>query len=586
MSGHAKVALGIDQVEYRWRVNKDFTPIAASFDLAPEVVEWLVENLGVSVRPPQPNAAVGSPEISVAYLTVGEEAAFIWRHWDQNAAALQDKGARRPLVARVLLGPHKVLTPQVALALAWTGSSALRPPPGQVALDARLPAIKPDWLKHLVDRQRADLDAKACSEVGLGRLVAAALADCFSPLAIQLPAPELAGGRHAQLRLLWGLWRITAPILAGSDDGDHHRSWSFSTYEPPLEASQTKSLPDIVFRAQLPTLPPQLARTETTVALRSDEFDQLITEDFLRLGDALALAYEDWGSTKLDQEITDACKDEVTLSDRLAAVRRMLEARSSVAAPEPADAQPLSPPVVAETGWLGEEQTVIRQLPALDPARMPTQKPESAKPEPVAGDRSDDSRILTTELFHRLAEGPDAPGFALAIADLSHRPKPLCPEDRRSGRQLLIDHKWFIAQLAAYDESRIEQFLRAIFEITVIPDLSKESVREQIVGWAEPGGAPPGVMLALIAAADLVGDPKAAMLDEILAPAIYDRWRIEQAGWANRVLWPSAAHREGSASGPGVLAVLGLADADARLTTSLAFMCVLLIIALLVSLVT
>jgi len=110
------------------------------------------------------------------------------------------------------------------------------------------------------------LDDQAALEPGLPAVVAAALADPDTPLAISVREPQvyLPLARGSQALLLWGLRRIAWPIL-----GVVRRSWSFSTFEPPLGYVDPRTLPGIVFRSArtTQTAPPATPRREIRVLI-------------------------------------------------------------------------------------------------------------------------------------------------------------------------------------------------------------------------------------------------------------------------------------------------------------------------------
>jgi hypothetical protein len=110
-------------------------------------------------------------------------------------------------------------------------------------------------LGTLVSDQGDALDKEAARQEGLQQVVATALSDLNSSLAIYLSDSHILkppeGG--PQTPLLWGMRRILWPLL-----GTAGRGWSFSTFEPPLndiDPAALPSLPDILFR-QAQDMPP------------------------------------------------------------------------------------------------------------------------------------------------------------------------------------------------------------------------------------------------------------------------------------------------------------------------------------------
>jgi hypothetical protein len=576
----------VHQVEYRWRKGKDFSPIAASFELNAENLRRL-DKLGDSVRPHQPNAAIGAPAISIAYRALNSaQMAFVWRRHDINAVTLEDAGERRPLVARMLFSDRAILTPAVAMTLGWIGVDAVADPrPGQVSLDAVLPAIDPSRLAHAADSHFDKLDDRARNEHGLARLVAAALQDWSNPLAVQLPAHDVANNnRAAQLLLLWGLWRITAPILEDCPGArPAPRGWTFSSYEPALGATETSQLPEIVFRAQLQSGRPQVKRTETVVQPRAGEEGPPLPDEFIRLGGALVAEYEKYGGQELDAMLRRKCKNLTKVEDRLVVLNGWLApAATSVKSSGSDVLPPVAEPAEPVTT---ERPTVIRQ-------REPVAAIEEVSAPPVtqldaieleSGQLDGEDRGQMTALLDQLAAGSGAAGFDRAILALRGDPQCTWPEDRQSARRLLDENEWYIRQLAEHDPSSVERLLSAIFQAVVIPDLSDPAVHDDVAEWALAGGAPPVVILALIAASHSAGNDKAELLAEIIRPSIYWRWQVEQAGWVNPVLWPSARESLAVSSGRAFFGAIALTSDGRRMAAIFAFLCLLLALALLAS---
>jgi hypothetical protein len=256
----------IQQFECRWQPTEDFSPIAASTTIG-SAQGWFAR-LALWVRPAQPD--VGVPAESVRYEIFGDGAAALaWRHWNAEAIVLEDQTDRRPLVARVLVGDARLLSPKLAMVLCRAGlPEAIGPRPGMVKPGEPLPAIEPRDLLDLVHSTAAELDQVASIEHGLDRLIAAALSESTTALSIQLPQrvivrPPQVG---SQAPLLWGLWRTVFLLLQGSDAWPPgKRGWSFSTYEPPFGDTDIRGLADIVFRAKQVMQPAMNVRKEITV---------------------------------------------------------------------------------------------------------------------------------------------------------------------------------------------------------------------------------------------------------------------------------------------------------------------------------
>src|SRR5262245_44004720 len=106
---------GIDQIEFRWQGNYDLTAIAASPLADQAKVRWR-QLLMRYVRPPGEHSQAASPEQRLYLTTPSHEAMYIVRGHLPNARRVANTGSgRHALVARVLVGPVNVLTPDLAL---------------------------------------------------------------------------------------------------------------------------------------------------------------------------------------------------------------------------------------------------------------------------------------------------------------------------------------------------------------------------------------------------------------------------------------------------------------------------------------
>ncbi len=234
---------GLHQIEYRHHQTRDLYPIASSMSSAESLQGWH-SRIDGWVRHPHNDRL---SESMCYQVFPNGQAALAWRLWDQRAAERSDGTRGRPLVSRVVVGQESLLTSPVAIALCRGGlpADAIGPAPGDVPDGARLPAVSADALHALARDLAPGLDQDAVHQQGMQVMIAAALADPPTPLAvtlrdnlIQRPLRE-----GAQAPLLWGLVRIAGPLL-----GRVGRGWSFSTYELPLAETDPASLPAIVFR--------------------------------------------------------------------------------------------------------------------------------------------------------------------------------------------------------------------------------------------------------------------------------------------------------------------------------------------------
>ncbi len=229
----------IHQIEYRWHPVRDLSPIASS--MSPDSTRGWDSRIRAWVGHP----AAEAPAESVCYQLLppnGSLAALAFRYRLRAGAEAGTKG--RPLVSRVLVGSASLLSPELAIALCWTGLPSLAGPrPGQVAAGAELAPLSADDLDALSLDAARELDDEAAWTDGLAQVVAVALADPGAPLAV-VAGDGRALGPAAQIApLMWGLCRIIRPLL-----GTVRRGWSFSTFEPPPDSAEPKAAPDIVFR--------------------------------------------------------------------------------------------------------------------------------------------------------------------------------------------------------------------------------------------------------------------------------------------------------------------------------------------------
>ena len=155
-------------------------------------------------------------------------------------------------------------------------------------------------------------------QAGLQAVVAAALADPATPLAISLRdvviQKPLRDG--VQYPLLWGLRRIAGPLL-----GPLGRGWSFSTFEPPLGEMDPTSLPGIVFRQAQDGMQAPPIRWRREVKVRPFALDALDPglpyADQVELAGCLVARYQERGGDGLQRFIVECCGSERSLQVRL-----------------------------------------------------------------------------------------------------------------------------------------------------------------------------------------------------------------------------------------------------------------------------
>jgi hypothetical protein len=259
------------------------------------------------------------------------QAALAWRYWDQRSVERRDGTRRRPLDSRVLVGSASVLTPDLAIALCQAGPrrDIVGPLPTEVPDDAVLPTVGGDALDAVTRAMTPVLDQEAAKQAGLLALVAAGLTDPHLPLAISVPDQLIqAALPGVQCPLLWGLRRITGPLL-----GPAGRGWSFSTFEPPLGDTDPASLPSIVFRRAplAPPAPPARWRKEFKVSpLAANALEAGSPyADYIELAGWLVAEYQARGGDRLEELIVTSCGSEKSLPRRLEQIHRTLSEMQS-----------------------------------------------------------------------------------------------------------------------------------------------------------------------------------------------------------------------------------------------------------------
>src|SRR5260370_27115451 len=303
------------------------SPIAASTTLG-SAQGWFAR-LALWVRPAHPD--VGVPKESVRYEIFGDGAAALaWREWNTEAIALEDQTERRPLVARVLVGDARLLSPKLAMVLCRAGlPEVIGPQPGTVTAGASLPAIQPGDLSDLMRYTSAELDQLACAEHGLDRLIAAALSESPTALSVQLPQRVIARSPQvgSQAPLLWGLWRTVRPVLADADSWPAGKgAWSFSTFEPPLGDKDTRGLADIVFRTKQVTQQARNVRREITVRPH-DPSEPVDPTSCNVLAAALVRTFQGLGGEELVRHLETIASKHQSLDQRIQTAYETLHSR-------------------------------------------------------------------------------------------------------------------------------------------------------------------------------------------------------------------------------------------------------------------
>lgn len=553
----------VHQIECRWVPSRDLSPIATSFD--GDLAEQWFNLLRGTVWPTRPDPASGAPEGSVVYLMLDNRmAALVWRQWMIDAISLGGTGGRRPLVTRILVGNQQVLGPEAALALCCAGLHSLPVPPlGQVTPGTQLSPIEAGELSALAAQATYTLDDSARRELGLPHLISAALRDRCTPLSVQLPPEEMGEpGKGAQVSFLWGLWRTTALLLVGTDAASgKERSWSFSTYEPPFQGTQTAGLADLVFRALQLDAPPAIVRSETTVLPRSpvlppdvDPYDELAV--------GLAEAYRTLGGTKLAsrlESVTGAADYIDRLNGACQAIAEFMPARQVGAAGNMA-AEAVSEPgsgSLSDAGPVASREPdnvglTVETVPAQETAEAVRPNAEAARvaeatraAEAMRGAEASRAAeaMRAAEASRRdagdvqgivgvidlLTAGPAEPGFERALEVLHGRMPQPSPQDRADARQVLARGEWCIPGLMTFDPWRVEYTLEALFRQAVVPDLANPACQGEVASWVYEAMAPTAVVRSLVAAAHRAGQDQAQLLDDALQSALQRRWLVEHA---------------------------------------------------------
>jgi hypothetical protein len=545
----------VHQIEYRWDPVKDMSPVASS--MSPELTQGWDPRIRPWVRHPN----VDAPLESVCYQVLSAEtAALAWRCRDRQAAEREGGAHGRPLVSRVLIGPASLLPPDLAMMLCRVGLP--RPRAGQVDVGTSLLPIGADELNALVANLGTRLDQSAAEEKGLQQVVAAALSDPDTPLAIQLRDPYIFHAPRVapQGLLLWGLWRTVWPLLGHSTA---RRGWSFSTFELPMGNQDTSTLPDIVFRlAQAASGPPVNARHEIRVRPGDPSPAAAVSPYAAELAEWLVSEYRETNGDQLGQLIAE-CSAGQPSEARLEIVFDMLRAKwspVSMSGPAasfvavPAGQEPVARPGGTDAAAIPEHWDVHGDQEVADQQDVPQrrQKPEyweidqpqdapdhqeAVQPLAAAGLRENDvprdaaedvagpslpdsqpvglqpSNAPADEQQEMLRAGDDQPySVAGLLGRLGTEPDirvfqsilnsllAATPsfEERVVARRQMSRSDWYIPAFERHGYKDYVPDLAGIFEVVVLPDLERPSVASVLGGWVRKGE--PEVTAALLTA--------------------------------------------------------------------------------------
>jgi hypothetical protein len=377
-------AQDLHQIEYRHHQTRDLSPVASSMSSADSLRAW-DSRIRAWVR--HPHADRLSESVCYQVLPTGQ-AALAWRYWDQRAAERADGTRGRPLVSRVLVGQAGVLTAGIAVALCQAGPTAdsVGPMPGEVPDGGELPTVSGAALAAVTRAMTPGLDQDAAQQAGLQAVVAAALADPYTALAINIQDTVIQKPLREGVQgpLLWGLGRIAAPLL-----GPVGRDWSFSTFEPPLGEMDPASLPGIVFRQAHDGVQAPPARWRKEVKVRPLAPNSLDPgspyADWVELAGWLVAEYRERGGDWLGQFIAECCGSERSLQVRFERVRDELRKIESpvIISGEPAGFVSLS---AGSPSLLGDPESAALDL--EEPEREPDY--EAREPASTAADGADE----------------------------------------------------------------------------------------------------------------------------------------------------------------------------------------------------
>jgi hypothetical protein len=563
-------AKDLHQIEYRHHQTNDLSPVASSMSSRESLAGWH-SRIRAWVRHPH---ADNLSESACYQAFSNGQAALAWRYWDEQAASREDGTRGRPLVSRVLIGSASVLTFEVALAWCRTGPSEqwLGPLPGHVPDGSLLPVVSGEALTAGAREMISDLDRDSAAQEGLLAVVAAGLDNPSTPLAISVPDTliQLPLQHCVQCPLLWGLHRITGPLL-----GSAGRGWSFSTFELALGETDPTSLPAIVFREARdgPKAPPARWRKEAKVR----PFDSGALVDgtsyaaTIEIAGWLVTEYRERGGEGLEQFIAE-CADRagpsaLRIEQVWHALRKSHQPADAASqepdAPKPESGEPESgEPAAAESEAV---QYGDDKLPG-DPANFATEdkppcpnasatvSPDNSDLVPSDGDRGNDAPFEEGPMRSPYG-GDQAPGDA-SQAPMSSLLKQLelLGEDQERFLSVLEDigqtgnatpeereKSWYVISGAGWYEnvSRNDSFrpgnLASILALVVIPELAGQLRGETIAGWAEQ--APVPMVVGLLAAAQADSEEMWETAAGILEPVLAYRWMKEQFAGD---YWPGA----------------------------------------------
>ena len=470
---------------------------------------------------------VEEPSESVRYQVFPDGAAALaWRYRNIEAAEAQGGLRGRPLVSRVLIGDLRALSPDVAVVLCRNGPPPMAGPrPGEVVPEGQLPMIDAAELAELARDATEVFDDEASLEPGLSAVVAAALADPDTPLAISVREPQvyLPLARGSQALLLWGLWRIVWPIL-----GVVRRGWSFSTFEPP-SAMSTPGPCRISCSARRdrrrPHRRPRRATRSGCIPARCWLRHPETFHD--ELAEWLVAEYREVGGDELGRRIAEL------VAGQPPEARLMLAHDRLAAKWSPASAAVLAPEEPEKDADQESGQEVDHE-PYHDAYHEPDMPEDVGRALPLAAGPHRDNQDIPelsgssqppfsmSDLLERLAVVQGVDQFESLLHGVLAPPFQPDSGDRQHARTLMGDNNCYVPVFRRYKyEPHIYELAR-INCLIVIPDLDLKTVRNEVASWAYRGDR--AVVAGLLAAARDSGDQIWHVMREILEPVLAELW--------------------------------------------------------------
>ena len=563
------VADMLDQLEFRWtaRGRNGYSVVAASDWTG--ISRW-EHRLQPLARPP-----VMPLPVTVVYHTFGAEAAILFRRILRPAAITAPERGREPgaqraqafdpahtgvdhpgdspqpdrkaLVARAVVGPVAVLTPEIALGCAAFGLPGfLDPPLGEKPAGDHLPKLASEELRAAAaaERLHEELDSAAKNDPALAGLVAAVLAWPKAPVVLQVPHQLV--GSYQTMALLWGLWRLTAPVLRGD------RNWTFSTGEQPLGNADPGELPHLVVRSlPHPGDPrPDMQRDgELVIQPQTPTAALYGTEPVAQM---MVGAYTKLPVSQLLEVLGTAGGSGGSVPHRLAIIQGRLHGFRPQVPPgrdghgqDPPRSQSEADDCGRPMPYQDHEDPVRDELPGwLNPAMPVTadRAPADARPPGPRPLRHRSDRF--GRLFAGLAEGN--PGTARDLLDMAAEPDRPGHQDRVALRREATRHGWFVRQFARQHPREVERHVRALLALIVEPDLANPACRgatiQELSSLMADDSAPDVVLMALDS---LVWERRDPELQQHLILRAGLRWLAERGryGLLDKPRAPAAAHQ-------------------------------------------